>query len=426
MLKIRDFARLGQVSIRTLRYYDELGILSPVRVNPDTGYRLYAAAQLAQLHRILALKDLGFPLEDILPLVHTQPSTAHLRALLHQKLDALQQHIRDEQARLQRVEARLQALEQEIPMSLDTIVLKRIDPLCVIALHGQVATDAELTPLFAELATQLNRAKLTTSAPALAVWDDHDRGIDDEGFDVLVALPIAGNIPATAHIAVQTLPAVETMACVVHQGNLDQLAHAYEALHRWVQLNDYRVVGPSRTVYINSDDPTPSDAVIVEVQLPVSPDQLRGVLEAFLNTVDRRNVTERARQVIDATIMEVQHDNTVIQPQHLLIGLLSVENSLAAVVLHHLGLSVPQVRAMPLPPAPPAEIVINGMHWSALVRDIIVQSAHLAQELGHAHIGTEHILLALIQQPDEPLQAALTKLGLQAPIVAHEVHERLR
>jgi len=59
MLKIGDFSRFARVSVKALRYYDELGLLKPVKVDEFTGYRYYAATQLTQLHRIVALKDMG-------------------------------------------------------------------------------------------------------------------------------------------------------------------------------------------------------------------------------------------------------------------------------------------------------------------------------------------------------------------------------
>jgi DNA-binding transcriptional MerR regulator len=65
MLKIGDFSALSQVSIKTLRYYDERGLLSPAHIDSATGYRYYSAAQISQLHRILAFKDLGFSLDQI-------------------------------------------------------------------------------------------------------------------------------------------------------------------------------------------------------------------------------------------------------------------------------------------------------------------------------------------------------------------------
>lgn len=65
MFSIGEFARLGAVSIRALRHYDEIGLLRPAEVDPVTGYRSYSAKQLRQLNRIVALKDLGLSLGQI-------------------------------------------------------------------------------------------------------------------------------------------------------------------------------------------------------------------------------------------------------------------------------------------------------------------------------------------------------------------------
>ncbi|MFD6215421.1 MerR family transcriptional regulator, partial [Nocardia salmonicida] len=65
MFSIGDFARHGQVSVRMLRHYDAVGLLPPARVDAATGYRFYAAAQLARLNRLIALKELGFTLEQV-------------------------------------------------------------------------------------------------------------------------------------------------------------------------------------------------------------------------------------------------------------------------------------------------------------------------------------------------------------------------
>jgi DNA-binding transcriptional MerR regulator len=65
MLKIGDFSRLSLASVKALRYYDELGLLRPARVDELTGYRYYSASQLTRLNRILVLKDLGLSLQQI-------------------------------------------------------------------------------------------------------------------------------------------------------------------------------------------------------------------------------------------------------------------------------------------------------------------------------------------------------------------------
>jgi DNA-binding transcriptional MerR regulator len=69
MLSIGDFAHLGGVSVRTLRHYDEIGLLRPARVDPHSGYRAYSAGQLGQLNRIVALKDLGLSLAQVRRLI---------------------------------------------------------------------------------------------------------------------------------------------------------------------------------------------------------------------------------------------------------------------------------------------------------------------------------------------------------------------
>ena len=63
MFKIGEFSKLSQVTVKTLRYYDEIGLLKPAEVDRFTSYRYYSARQLPRLHRILALKDLGLSLE---------------------------------------------------------------------------------------------------------------------------------------------------------------------------------------------------------------------------------------------------------------------------------------------------------------------------------------------------------------------------
>ena len=65
MFSIGEFARLGAVSIRTLRHYDKIGLLAPAEVDPVTGYRSYSARQPRQLNRIVVLKDLGLTLGQI-------------------------------------------------------------------------------------------------------------------------------------------------------------------------------------------------------------------------------------------------------------------------------------------------------------------------------------------------------------------------
>src|SRR5215469_17360946 len=72
MFAIGEFARYGRVTIRVLRHYDAIGLLGPVCVDPATGYRIYEAGQLSRLNRIVALKSLGFTLQQVATILDEQ------------------------------------------------------------------------------------------------------------------------------------------------------------------------------------------------------------------------------------------------------------------------------------------------------------------------------------------------------------------
>lgn len=61
MYRIGEFSRMPKVTVKALRYYDEMGLLKPEQVDGVTGYRMYTTAQLVPLQRIVALRRRGCP-----------------------------------------------------------------------------------------------------------------------------------------------------------------------------------------------------------------------------------------------------------------------------------------------------------------------------------------------------------------------------
>ncbi len=82
MFSIGEFAKLGQVSVRMLRHYDAIGLLPSAAVDPASGYRTYRAGQLGRLNRIIALKDLGFSLQQVQVMLDDRIAAAELRGML--------------------------------------------------------------------------------------------------------------------------------------------------------------------------------------------------------------------------------------------------------------------------------------------------------------------------------------------------------
>jgi DNA-binding transcriptional MerR regulator len=148
MIKIGDFARLAQVSIRLLRHYDEIGLLRPVYVDHSTGYRYYSLDQMSHLHRILALKDLGLSLEQIIDLMSEAITSEQIRGILLLKRAELRQYIETEQLRLARVEARLRHLDETPELPAVEVVLKSVRPEHVISLRRALPLPQSPAALF--------------------------------------------------------------------------------------------------------------------------------------------------------------------------------------------------------------------------------------------------------------------------------------
>ena len=271
MLSIGDFARLGQVSPRTLRHYDELGILRPDRVEPESGYRFYGVAQLERLHRVVALRDLGFGLEQIGELLEHDPPLEQLVATLRARRSEIEQSVSEEQARLRRVEAHLRALEAEDPVPSRDIVLKSTQPL-------RIAEIAELAPGFGSenlgpvfmrvLPEVFAHLEATDAEPGIMVaWYEE---LSDDGTVVLHAgFEIDDQAVAGAgRVRIVDLPVVE-VASVVHRGAMDNVVPVYEALVRWIEDSGYRLDGRSRELY---HDWHPDDHArsVTELQMPVA------------------------------------------------------------------------------------------------------------------------------------------------------------
>ena len=270
MFKISDFSKLCQLSVKTLRYYDELGLLKPALTDRFTGYRYYSADQLPRLNRILALKDLGLTLEQIARLLDNGLTPDQIRGMLKLKRAEIEQQVQEDEARLARIEARLRQIEQEGKMPAYDVVLKQLEPQMVAGVRDIIPAYSQQDHLWGELMgyLQANRAH-AIEAPCLTIYYDdeyRERDVDAE-----VCAPVQRSAQSSGRVKVHELPAM-TMACVVHHGAFNTLNQAYSALFAWIQANDYRIVGPGREVYLDTgkgpvrqDDPS----YVTEVQFPV-------------------------------------------------------------------------------------------------------------------------------------------------------------
>ncbi len=268
MFKIGDFARVGQVSIATLRYYDQYGLLKPNALDPDTGYRSYSLDQLPRLNRILALKELGFPLEQIARFLKEDLSLEQLQEMFKLKQAQTQHMIDTEQARLAYIAARLRQIEQEGIMPVYDVLLKQVDALLVASVRELIPIGDDLGRQYEKIAAYLDQQHMQHSQPAMRVLHSRYEWHDDSmAIDVETAVPLPTVLPGNEQISTRTLPG-GLMACTVHTGNDLSLGQAYAALYGWMKENRYQVIGAPRQVHLQRVEHMDPNHYVTEVQLP--------------------------------------------------------------------------------------------------------------------------------------------------------------
>jgi DNA-binding transcriptional MerR regulator len=271
MFSIGEFARHGRVSVRMLRHYDTIGLLRPVSVDPASGYRFYQASQLAELNRVIALKELGFTLQQVQSILAEQVSAAELRGMLKLRRAEIQALLEAETTRLARVEARLLTIEDEARPPADGVVVKRLVPVRVGELTAEAASwepeaiTPVIGPLYGELWQRIGSAEVAVAGPAVAYYEDAPGG---EGAIVVhAAVPVVAEAGRDPGFSVVDLPAVEAAAVIIHHGSMDDVMPTGQALARWIDANGYRSAGYVREVTLEwSPDP---EQWVTELQQPI-------------------------------------------------------------------------------------------------------------------------------------------------------------
>lgn len=280
MFKIGDFSRLGQVSVRMLRHYDDIGLLKPAHIDPFTDYRYYTIEQLPRLNRILALKDLGLALEKIADLLQQDLPLPEFQDLLRSRQIALHQQIQADQLRLNRLSARIRQLEQEGQASNYDVVVKSIPACWIASARYMVPSIADMPQCRGLLITQLydwlKSHNIVPSESEMVLY--HMTEYAETAIDMEFAIMIPERFmslgePCHPSIHVRQLPAIEQVASVFHHGMIHDVTQAITALLTWIEANGYASHGPIREIHLFGPETVSvkHQPVVVELQIPIQP-----------------------------------------------------------------------------------------------------------------------------------------------------------
>jgi DNA-binding transcriptional MerR regulator/effector-binding domain-containing protein len=280
MFTIGDFAGLGRVSVRMLRHYDAIGLLRPAHVDPHSGYRYYVAAQLRVLNRVIALKDLGFTLQQVKSMLEDKVEPGELRGMLRLRRAELAAQVDRDAGRLAQVDARLRLIETEGHMNTGDVILKHVPALRVVELSATAAgydhpasITENLTPLYPRVLELMEQHRIPIIGAPIAYYLPAPTGPGDETITVHAAFPVAAltTVSDDAGLDVVDLPPIEQAATALHEGPMSEAFRTGQKIADWIDDNGYHPVGPgfAREIYLDCP-PGDFDKWVTEMQVPVS------------------------------------------------------------------------------------------------------------------------------------------------------------
>ena len=252
LIPIGCFAQLTHLSIKALRMYANEGLLQPIFVDPESGYRYYTLAQAALAARIRLLRLVDMPLEEIREVLQaTDP------AMVRTHLTSHHQRITNRMARDQQSLLLLQRLLEKPDAFLSfTVKVKDIadQPLLSLCTHAASGSFGQaIRSAFGALITYARGmgAYSPEQPPLVIIHQYTPQEYKEVGTDLEVGLPIQRPVEGERGIVSTLLPG-GTVASVVHVGPYHELEIIYPALEVWIEKHGYVITGPPRNVILTN------------------------------------------------------------------------------------------------------------------------------------------------------------------------------
>ena len=248
MLKIGDFSRLSRISVRMLRHYDELGLLTPLYTDPDSGYRYYGPAQLARANRIRSFREMGLGLQSIRLILQTGEDADAIRARLCAQRTALESQLESTSRQIRLLDAALSQLRKDdFSMQYD-VTLKQFPAMPVASVRGRLRSYADEGQLWHLLMEETASRPLSYAQPCYALAIFHDKEFKESQVDVEIQMTVKELCPDTEHVKFKMTEPVQ-FASAVFQGSYEQIGPVNQAVAQWIEDNGYALASSMFNIY---------------------------------------------------------------------------------------------------------------------------------------------------------------------------------
>ena len=262
LYKIGLFAAMNHVTVKTLRFYEEQGLLMPALINQENGYRYYTLSQMAVLHQITALKMAGFTLEEIAR-IH---SGADEEAVLRKKKSELIAKIAELTRQIAVVDGYLSKKKTGLS---HPVLIKTIPETTVAAMRVRLESYDSLFDVMPKMGALMEKAGCECAVPEYCFTNYLEPGYKDEDILVEICESVTGAKQEIGGLYFRTLPETQA-ACIYHKGSYGTLSESYESVLKYIEENGYDIAGAIRESYIdgvwNQED---ESGWLTEIQIPV-------------------------------------------------------------------------------------------------------------------------------------------------------------
>ncbi|MSA69810.1 MerR family transcriptional regulator [Holdemania massiliensis] len=267
MLKIGDFSKMGKTTVKTLRYYDSIGLLRPKQIDADNGYRWYATDQLIALYQIQQWRQLGISVEMIGKILRGEASES---VAMDQRRQQISTDLDLMQYQLRRIERVLTTDTKERIMKIN-VIIKEL-PACIVmarkaALPHYQDLLREIPATGAKVGQQYPDLKCTQ--PEYCFVKELDGEYREKDIHAEICQAVETIKPNFDDVEFRKEPKV-TAACALLQGSYDRFGEVYAALMQWIEDNHAEIIGEPRESYIDGIwNKESEEEWLTEVQFPI-------------------------------------------------------------------------------------------------------------------------------------------------------------
>ena len=267
-LKIGEFSKMMQVTVKTLRHYEQRGLLLPDEVDEWTGYRYYSIAQMQRLNIIRGLQRQGFTLEEIKELLENgaqMPSIVQLTQKIEETERQLQLLMERRSQLLKWMDSHKQIRTME-KFSIQSL------PEIIVASHREVIPGYSALGMLCvnKIGPEMQRLGCKCPPPGYCFTIEHGKEHRPTDIDIEYCEQVEEMGEDSSIIRFKRLSAVSKVLCMRHVGPYERFYESYAEAFAYMEEQGYKMAGYPRTSYIdgawNQDDPEQWLSVI---QIPI-------------------------------------------------------------------------------------------------------------------------------------------------------------